>query len=269
IASNQAVFGVTSQEEHQAGGSKSSNTGVIVGSVIVGCVLLALLVVDGLYAFRQKGRAERATNESSPFDGVSERQFSEMLLNEMDKIHKLVDTFEACLSLKENYMPPVTFVVVQKRHHTRFFPVKHGDRGSTDKSGNVLPGTVVDTKICHPTEFDFYLCSHAGIQGTSRPSHYHVLYDENKFTADGLQMLTNSIKGDSGGYKRRSSKRVEAYSFKIPWTKNNTSRPYKKGYLSIEALYCMAYAISRKSYLPEDYDTKDYEDYDEAQDDGM
>lgn len=25
-------------------------------------------------------------------------------------------------------------------------------------------GTVVDSKICHPTEFDFYLCSHAGIQ---------------------------------------------------------------------------------------------------------
>ena len=49
------------------GGSNSSNTGVIVGSVIGGCVLLALLVVAGLYAFRQKGRAERATNESSPF----------------------------------------------------------------------------------------------------------------------------------------------------------------------------------------------------------
>lgn len=25
-------------------------------------------------------------------------------------------------------------------------------------------GTVVDSKICYPTEFDFYLCSHAGIQ---------------------------------------------------------------------------------------------------------
>lgn len=25
-------------------------------------------------------------------------------------------------------------------------------------------GTVVDSKICHPSEFDFYLCSHAGIQ---------------------------------------------------------------------------------------------------------
>lgn len=28
-------------------------------------------------------------------------------------------------------------------------------------------GTVVDSKICHPTEFDFYLCSHAGIQANS------------------------------------------------------------------------------------------------------
>ncbi|CAN6303362.1 unnamed protein product [Urochloa humidicola] len=63
----------------------------------------------------------------------------------------------------------------------------------TDKSGNILPGTVVDQKICHPTEFDFYLCSHAGIQGTSRPTHYHVLYDENHFTADALQSLTNNL----------------------------------------------------------------------------
>ncbi|KVI11295.1 hypothetical protein Ccrd_010296 [Cynara cardunculus var. scolymus] len=66
-------------------------------------------------------------------------------------------------------------------------------RNTTDKSGNILPGTVVDTKICHPTEFDFYLCSHAGIQGTSRPAHYHVLWDENNFTADGIQSLTNNL----------------------------------------------------------------------------
>ncbi|PWA99478.1 PAZ domain-containing protein [Artemisia annua] len=120
-------------------------------------------------------------------DGVSEGQFNEVLLNEMVKIR------EACLSLEENYMPPVTFIVVQKRHHTRFFPLNYSDRASTDASDNILPGTVVDTKICHPTEFDFYLCSHAGIKGTSRPTHYHVLFDENQFTADGLQLLTNSL----------------------------------------------------------------------------
>jgi len=33
---------------------------------------------------------------------------------------------------------------------------------------------VVDTDICHPSENDFYLVSHAGLQGTSRPVHYLV-----------------------------------------------------------------------------------------------
>lgn len=120
-------------------------------------------------------------------DGVSEGQFSHVLLYEMDAIRK------ACASLQEGYLPPVTFIVVQKRHHTRLFPANHNDRNMTDKSGNILPGTVIDTKICHPTEFDFYLNSHAGIQGTSRPAHYHVLYDENNFNADLMQMLTNSL----------------------------------------------------------------------------
>ncbi|KAK6794880.1 hypothetical protein RDI58_008333 [Solanum bulbocastanum] len=120
-------------------------------------------------------------------DGVSEGQFYQVLLYELDAIRK------ACASLEPNYQPPVTFVVVQKRHHTRLFANNHRDRNAVDRSGNIIPGTVVDSKICHPTEFDFYLCSHAGIQGTSRPAHYHVLWDENKFTADGLQSLTNNL----------------------------------------------------------------------------
>ncbi|KAL9268774.1 argonaute PNH1-like protein [Drosera capensis] len=120
-------------------------------------------------------------------DGVSDGQFYHVLLYELDAIRK------ACASLEASYQPPVTFVVVQKRNHTRLFPNNHNDKKSTDKSGNVLPGTVVDSKICHPTDFDFYLCSHAGIQGTSRPAHYHVLWDENNFSADDIQSLTNNL----------------------------------------------------------------------------
>jgi len=30
-------------------------------------------------------------------------------------------------------------------------------------------------------------------QGTSRPTHYHVLYDDNNFTADRLQQLTYQL----------------------------------------------------------------------------
>ena len=59
--------------------------------------------------------------------------------------------------------------------------------------GNIPAGTTVDVGITHPTEFDFYLCSHQGIQGTSRPSHYHVLWDDNHFEADDLQQMTYQL----------------------------------------------------------------------------
>ncbi|KAI4334305.1 hypothetical protein L6164_019015 [Bauhinia variegata] len=120
-------------------------------------------------------------------DGVSEGQFSQVLLYEMEAIRK------ACASLEKGYLPRVTFVVVQKRHHTRLFPADYNSRDQMDRSGNILPGTVVDTHICHPREFDFYLNSHAGIQGMNRPAHYHVLFDENHFNADQLQSFTNNL----------------------------------------------------------------------------
>ncbi|KAF7295782.1 Argonaute-like protein [Mycena chlorophos] len=52
-----------------------------------------------------------------------------------------------------------------------FFPTKPQE---ADKSGNAVAGTVVDTHITHPFINDFYLLSHAGILGTSRPAHYSV-----------------------------------------------------------------------------------------------
>jgi eukaryotic translation initiation factor 2C len=114
-------------------------------------------------------------------DGVSEGQFAEVLKSEINAVRA------ACNSLEAGFKPTITFVVVQKRHHARFFPMKPQE---SDRTGNCQPGTVVETGITHPFEFDFYLQSHAGLQGTSRPTHYHVLFDENNFTADSLQELT-------------------------------------------------------------------------------
>ena len=118
-------------------------------------------------------------------DGLSEGQFGTVLDQEMQAIRK------ACVDLEEGYMPGVTYVAVQKRHHTRLFCMNREDK--TGKSQNIPAGTTVDVAICHPTEYDFYLCSHAGIQGTSRPSHYHVLWDDNKLDADELQNLTYQL----------------------------------------------------------------------------
>ncbi|CAL4964194.1 unnamed protein product [Urochloa decumbens] len=112
-------------------------------------------------------------------DGVSESQFNQVLNIELDQI------IEACKFLDEAWEPRFTLIVAQKNHHTKFFIP--GD------PNNVPPGTVVDNKICHPRNYDFYMCSHAGMIGTTRPTHYHILHDEIGFTPDDLQELVHSL----------------------------------------------------------------------------
>lgn len=51
--------------------------------------------------------------------------------------------FQACASLQADYQPRITFVVVQKRHHTRLFPFDHSKRDQMDRSGNILPGLIL------------------------------------------------------------------------------------------------------------------------------
>jgi eukaryotic translation initiation factor 2C len=76
-----------------------------------------------------------------------------------------------------NPLPKLTFIIVKKRHNTRFF-VRDPNTGNIN---NVQPGrfhlytkrfilfsllgTIVDTDIVHPEGFDFYLNSHAALQG--------------------------------------------------------------------------------------------------------
>lgn len=117
-------------------------------------------------------------------DGVSEGQFAEVRDLELQAIRS------ACLALQPDgtYKPPVTFIVVQKRHHTRFMPTN--DRDGVGRCKNVPPGTTIDTVVTHPVDFDFFLCSHYGIQGTSKPAHYYVVHDDYNFSADDLQKLS-------------------------------------------------------------------------------
>ncbi|THH15391.1 hypothetical protein EW146_g5073 [Bondarzewia mesenterica] len=115
-------------------------------------------------------------------DGISEGRFREVMEREVEVIQK------ACRALKLS--PKITFVVVGKRHHVRFFPRNNRD---ADRSGNCPAGTVVDRDVTSPVEFDYYLQSHGGLLGTSRSSHYNVLYDDNEFTPDGLQALSFAL----------------------------------------------------------------------------
>ncbi|KAM0813930.1 hypothetical protein AB5N19_13932 [Seiridium cardinale] len=107
-------------------------------------------------------------------DGVSEGQFQLVVEQELPHLR------EAC---REYYpteetakgLPRFTIIIVGKRHHTRFYPMRPEDG---DKNGNPKPGTVVDRGVTEARAWDFFLQPHIAIQGTARPAHYFVVLDE-------------------------------------------------------------------------------------------
>ncbi|CAG8435462.1 9989_t:CDS:10 [Funneliformis mosseae] len=142
------------------------------------------MVVDLLKAFQAKNKClpKRILFYR---DGVSEGQFKKVI--ELEVEGALKRAFKRGYG---NNPPKLTFIIVQKRHHTKIQPESPRDG---DRNGNCKPGTVVDTGIVARHEFDFFLQSHATIQGTGRSAHYRVLRDDNGFGADDLQLLTNNL----------------------------------------------------------------------------
>ena len=146
-----------------------------------------------------------------PQDGVSESEFKTIINEELRLIrgvsipcvsrcvcvpNDLPNTYlltiankptEACDEL--NFSPTITLIVVGKDHKVVFFPVSNADG---DKNNNCVPGTVIDSDVVSPVEFDYYLYGHAGLLGTSKPAHFNVLHDENDFTCV-VSLVSDSI----------------------------------------------------------------------------
>ncbi|KAH8756300.1 argonaute-like protein [Diaporthe sp. PMI_573] len=107
-------------------------------------------------------------------DGVSEGQYQTVYDEEIPRLRKaFAEMYPADLTKKN--LPRLTVIIVGKRHHTRFYPSQAKDM---DRGGNCKPGTVVDRGVTEEGMWDFYLQSHAVIQGTGRPAHYVVVLDE-------------------------------------------------------------------------------------------
>ncbi|CAF1157882.1 unnamed protein product [Adineta ricciae] len=138
-------------------------------------------MVAELLEYYRGGNKNRLPNKIVFYrDGVDDGQFARVLNFEIPQLK------EAFREVYQNEpLPLLTFIVVKKRHHTRFFTLDN-----RNQTANIPPGFVVDTDIVHPGQFSFFLNSHKALQGTNRPALYHVLYDEIKFTADELQLLT-------------------------------------------------------------------------------
>lgn len=134
-------------------------------------------------------------------DGVSEGQYAEVLRTEEPLLRAACqETYPADMTKRS--LPRISIIIVGKRHHTRFYP---RDSKDMDRGGNCKPGTVVDRGITEEGFWDFFLQSHAAIQGTARPAHYVVVLDEifrsrakatnqkDPFPANELERITQAL----------------------------------------------------------------------------
>ncbi|KAF2468621.1 Piwi-domain-containing protein [Lindgomyces ingoldianus] len=120
-------------------------------------------------------------------DGVSEGQYKDVMEKEYPAFE---EAFKKLYGAAVNH-PKISIIIVGKRHHTRFYPTKKQD--ADPHTSNPLPGTVVGRGVTGEKLFDFFLLAHKVLQGTSKPAHYVVLKDENRFGADQLQILTHNL----------------------------------------------------------------------------
>ena len=118
-------------------------------------------------------------------DGISEGQFSACLNLEWPQIQSVIDTKYSAIG---QIPAEVVLLSVQKRHHTRFYPIPGTQL--EDKNGNPKPGLVVDDHVTTVDKYDFFLQSHFALIGTARPANYVVLQDQIGCHPDALQKAT-------------------------------------------------------------------------------
>ena len=107
-------------------------------------------------------------------DGVSESQYEKVLSQELPQLRRSCEQVYPEVDIKKGF-PRFTIIICGKRHKTRFYPTTKQD---CDRSGNTKPGTVVDRGVTEARNWDFFLQAHAALQGTARPCHYYIVYDE-------------------------------------------------------------------------------------------
>ena len=118
-------------------------------------------------------------------DGVSDSQIPALIENEVAALKSIRDsTSTSTTSANKNQKPAFTITSVNciKRHHTRFFPK------DTSTNKNVDPGTCVEASL---GTSDFFLVAHNSPLGTSRPTRYTIIDDENNLTIGQLESMIN------------------------------------------------------------------------------
>ena len=138
------------------------------------------MVTDLDEMFKSRLLLWRERNETLPEnilvyrDGVSEGQYDIVLDQELPALRATCKAVYSALDTEAG-KPRITIIIVGKRHNTRFYPTK---KEEADRGGNPINGTIVDRGVTEARNWDFFLQAHAAIQGTARPAHYYIVYDQ-------------------------------------------------------------------------------------------
>ncbi|GME68138.1 unnamed protein product [Ambrosiozyma monospora] len=158
---------------------------------------MAKMVFERCVAYHKK--MQKFPNEVLFYrDGVSYGQFDIILKEEVPKVKEALKQIGLKYKLP-NYKPKLTFLVIIKRHNTRFFPLEKNAKNSAGKlvavesQENAMPGSVIEKGVTSVKYFDFFLQSQQALQGTAIPGHYFVLYDELNYKPDNIQALTYNL----------------------------------------------------------------------------
>ncbi|KAF2451917.1 stem cell self-renewal protein Piwi, partial [Karstenula rhodostoma CBS 690.94] len=147
------------------------------------------MVKELLMIWKDKNNGQLPTSILFYRDGVSESQFVHC------RDYEIVEILEAYRDLigkdkEHDKSLKLTFVVVGKRHNTRFYAK---EAAHSYVNGNLKPGLLVEDVVTDPSPYNFYLQSHQAIKGTARSAHYHVLRDDMQLGSAKLPSITHLL----------------------------------------------------------------------------
>ena len=116
--------------------------------------------------------------------GVNSTEKNIILQTEVKSINDLLsgDVERECY--KEKYKAKFCFLIVNKRTEAKFFEYFEGN------VNNPKEGTVIDTSVTTPGEYEFYLQPQFVNSGTATPTYFHCIFDTTGIPLEILEKIT-------------------------------------------------------------------------------
>ena len=115
--------------------------------------------------------------------GVSEKERRYIKDLELQTLIRFFSTESK--NIFRDYSPKICFIIVNKTSDFKFF-----DPENPDCIKNPEGGSIIDSDVCNPSNYDFYLQPQYVNSGCASPTHYDVIYDSTNIPMEILESCT-------------------------------------------------------------------------------